>query len=266
MSGSEITITNYTGPGGGVTIPSSIPGVSGTVTSIGDFAFWALDGLTSVTVPDSVTSIGNGAFGACSFLTNAAIGGGVTSIGVQAFGACSGLTRLTIPTSLRFIGAEVFSGCSGLTNVTIPSSVTSLGDAAFLNCTSLTGAYFQGNAPAISGYIVFESTAPQFSIYFPSTASGWSTPTWYGYPAQPSNYTPPAQPSVLSLRRGLGTLTPAFGNLQLGTNYQLQVSTDLSTWSNTGAVFTATNTSEVYPQPFGVATGNRLFFRLRSAP
>jgi hypothetical protein len=52
----------------------------------------------------------------------------------------------------------------------------------------------------------------------------------------------------------------------LGTNYQLQVSTDLSTWSNTGPVFTATNASAAYPQPFGTANWRSLFFRLVSAP
>ena len=39
VSGSDITITSYTGPGGVVTIPSSIPGVNGVVTSIGWSAF-----------------------------------------------------------------------------------------------------------------------------------------------------------------------------------------------------------------------------------
>jgi len=81
-----------------------------------------------------------------------------------------------------------------------------------------------------------------------------------GYPAQPY-YQP-----VLSLVRGLGTVTPSFNNLQLGTNYQLQVSTDLSTWSNTGPAFTATNASEVYGQPFDVGNWPQLFFRLQSAP
>ena len=54
-----ITITGYTGPGGAVTIPSTINGLP--VTSIGNYAFSNCTSLTSVTIPDSVTSIGLGA-------------------------------------------------------------------------------------------------------------------------------------------------------------------------------------------------------------
>ena len=55
-----ITITGYTGPGGAVTIPSTINGLP--VTSIGDWAFGDCTSLTSVTIPNSVTSIGTDAF------------------------------------------------------------------------------------------------------------------------------------------------------------------------------------------------------------
>jgi hypothetical protein len=123
----------------------------------------------------------------------------------------------------------------------------------------LTGAYFQGNAPSRFGTFVFSGAAPNFSIYYPSTASGWTTPTWQGYPAQP--YVP-----LLTLTIGSGAVTPSFNWLLLGTNYQLQVSTDLSTWSNTGPAFTATNASAAYPEPFGVANWRSLFFRLQQAP
>jgi hypothetical protein len=59
---------------------------------------------------------------------------------------------------------------------------------------------------------------------------------------------------------------PFFSNLTLTTNYQLQVSTDLTTWTNTGSPFTATNSSMVYPQYFDVDNWNELFFRLQTAP
>jgi hypothetical protein len=59
---------------------------------------------------------------------------------------------------------------------------------------------------------------------------------------------------------------PSFSYLALGTNYQLQVSTDMKTWTNQGSTFTATNTSMVYPQYFDVDNWNRLFFRLQTAP
>ena len=59
---------------------------------------------------------------------------------------------------------------------------------------------------------------------------------------------------------------PSFCYLSLGTNYQLQVSGDLSNWTNQGSAFTATNTSMVYPQYWDVDNWNQLFFRLQVAP
>ena len=59
---------------------------------------------------------------------------------------------------------------------------------------------------------------------------------------------------------------PSFSNLTLTTNYQLQVSADMSTWTNQGSAFTATKTSMVYPQYWDVDNWNKLFFRLQVAP
>lgn len=49
----EVTITGYGGPGGEVTIPSTINSLP--VTRIGPNAFSSHTGLTSVTIPNSVT-------------------------------------------------------------------------------------------------------------------------------------------------------------------------------------------------------------------
>jgi len=73
-----ITITTHIGPGGNVTIPSTIEGLP--VTSIGDSAFFGVTSLTGVTIPDSVTNLGEQAFLNCARLTSPTIGKGVTSI------------------------------------------------------------------------------------------------------------------------------------------------------------------------------------------
>ena len=44
--------------------------------------------------------------------------------------------------------------------------------------------------------------------------------------------------------------------------HQLQVSTDLNTWTNSGAPFKATNPVMVYPTDFDVDEWSQLFFRL----
>ncbi|HZQ46735.1 MAG TPA: leucine-rich repeat protein, partial [Verrucomicrobiae bacterium] len=70
VSGNNITINLYTGPGGDITVPSSFPGVVGTVTAIGQSAFEDNTNLTSVVIPAGVTSLGSEAFALCSGLTN----------------------------------------------------------------------------------------------------------------------------------------------------------------------------------------------------
>ena len=65
--------TGFTQPTGAITLPSSVTynGVSYTVTSIGDQAFFHCSGFTgTLTIPNSVTSIGDGAFYNCGNLTS----------------------------------------------------------------------------------------------------------------------------------------------------------------------------------------------------
>jgi hypothetical protein len=89
-----ITITNYTGPGGFVSIPSNINNL--TVTGIGngipfDLVFFNISP-TSVSIPNSVTSVGDSAFLGCSRLTSISVGNGVTSFGLYTFASCTSLT------------------------------------------------------------------------------------------------------------------------------------------------------------------------------
>jgi len=92
-----ITIRKYIGPGGPVTIPSTINDLP--VASIGGEAFQMCTSLTSVTIPDSVTNIGVAAFCDCSRLTNVMIGNSVTSIGGYAFSSCTNVTSIKVNVS-----------------------------------------------------------------------------------------------------------------------------------------------------------------------
>ena len=110
--------------------------ILGSVTSIGDYAFYQCSGLTSVTIPNSVTSIGDWAFWGCSGLTSITIGNSVTEIGRSAFWGCSSLTSVTIPNSVTGIGSSAFYGCSGLTSVTCYATTPpSLGSNGFSDYT-----------------------------------------------------------------------------------------------------------------------------------
>ena len=66
----------------------------------------------------------------------------------------------------------------------------------------------------------------------------------------------------IALRSVLDAVTPSFSGLTVGGNYQLQVSSDLNSWTNHDSAFIATNTSMVHPQSFDVDQTQQRFFRL----
>ena len=98
--------------------------IEGGVTSIGNYAFYFCENLTSLTLPDSVMSIGDSAFDTCRGLTNITIPEGVTNIGDCAFYDCSNLTSITIPDSVTSIGNGVLEACSSLKTISISCKST----------------------------------------------------------------------------------------------------------------------------------------------
>jgi len=144
--------------------------VPNSVTSIGDYVFEGLSGLTSINIPNSVTSIGVDAFYLCSSLKSITIPNSVTSIGAGAFEGCSGLESLTIPNSVTTIGYYAFMDCSGLTSVNISNSVTSIGAGAFQGCSSLTSLTIPNSVTSISSYAFYECSG-LMNISIPNTVT-----------------------------------------------------------------------------------------------
>ena len=178
---------------------TSVIPADGSVTSIGDDAFYNCCGLTSIVIPDSVTSIDRYAFSGCSGLTSVTIGNSVTSIDRYAFSGCSGLTSVTIGNSVTSIGVDAFFGCTGLTSIyytgdivgwcsikgldnlmsssrtlyiggkkvegdfIIPDSVTSIGNSAFRNCSGLTSITIPDSVTSI-GYYAFRGCSGLTSV------------------------------------------------------------------------------------------------------
>jgi hypothetical protein len=128
-------------------------------------------GAATYTIPGSVTHIGDYAFFFRSGPTNITIGTNVISIGSGAFDHCTGLTSVTIPNSVTSIGNDAFADCGNLANLTIGTSVTNIGDYAFGWCYSLNGIYFLGNAPAIGVSICYGCNPP---IYYLPWTTGWA--------------------------------------------------------------------------------------------
>ena len=141
----NITIMEYRGSGGDITIPSEIDGKK--VTAIAPFAFRYAN-LADVVIPDSITNIGRDAF-AYSSLTGVIIGKGVTSIPMCAFMDCGGLENVVISDSVTEIGMTAFARCKSLKDITLPESVKTMGDTVFYGCENLKSIRIPGSIKKI---------------------------------------------------------------------------------------------------------------------
>ena len=103
-------------------------------------------GFKNTVIPNTVTSI-NGAFYNVESLTHIDIPNSVTEIDYQSFYKCTGLTGIDIPETVTLIGYEAFRNCTGLTSIDIPSSVTKIGMRAFYDCTGLTRVISRSTTP-----------------------------------------------------------------------------------------------------------------------
>jgi hypothetical protein len=211
VTNGTITITAYTGSGGAVTIPSVVAGLP--VTSVGDGAFFSLNNLTSVTIPNGVTNIGDMAFAYCPSLAGVTIPASVTSIGNEAFEDCpslaaitvdtnnpaysglngvlfnknqttliedpgSGVGSYTIPNSVINIGDDAFSDCLGLTRITIPASVTNIGPSPFVGCSGLVAITVDTNNPAYASLdgVLFNKNLTTLIEYPAGQAGSYTIP------------------------------------------------------------------------------------------
>ncbi len=99
------------------------------ITGIGNYAFYDLDKLQSVTFGKNVARIGRGAFCGCEGLYSIEIPGSVTEIGVSAFNGSS-LKTCTLHEGLKTIGDSAFYD-TDLSTIKIPEYVESIGSNAF---------------------------------------------------------------------------------------------------------------------------------------
>ena len=110
-------------------------------------------------------------------------GKAITTIGSRTFSYCSRLTSVTINSSVTKFSGSAFYACSRLTSVTILDGVTEIGAEAFSECRGLAKATFLGHALISfdAPRSVFARTAPDFTIYYLSSSSSFTSPTWEGY-------------------------------------------------------------------------------------
>ena len=179
-----LSITGYAGPGGAVTIPSTIDGLP--VTSIGWSAFYYCTNLTNVTIPNSVTNIGNKAFAYCPSLTGVHFQGNAPSLGLNVFYNDYNATVYYLPGTTGW--ASTFGGR--------PTALWVLPNPLILNNGPSFGVQTNGFGFLISWatnipVVVEACTNPANPIWCPlrtnTLTDGWvyfSDPEWTNYPAR----------------------------------------------------------------------------------
>lgn len=166
--------------------------INNSITSIGDYAFYACSNITSITIPNSVKCIGECAFDDCTVLTSITIPNSVLSISDFAFRHCTGLTSITIPNNVTNIAESAFIYCSGIIsikvedknkyydsrnncnaiirksdntliagckNTIIPNEVTCISGFAFRGCIGLTSITIPNSVISIGTYAFYKCTS-----------------------------------------------------------------------------------------------------------
>ena len=89
------------------------------VTNIGNYAFYGLQGLVSVSIPSGVTQIGRCAFMSDIRLADLTLPEGLQEIDASAFYYCNALTHATLPASLTVMNGNPFGSCKGLLSIEV---------------------------------------------------------------------------------------------------------------------------------------------------
>ena len=187
------------------------------ITSIGDWAFTTMSGVTSLTLPENLTSIGTGAFSHMSGVTGGIrIPDGVTSIGSSAFYNMSGVTSLTLPKNLTSIGDYAFQGMTSVTgSISIPDGVTSIGNNAFYNMSGVTSLTLPKNLTSI-GTQAFQNMSGVTSLTLPENL----TSIGYGAFAGTNITTLDLPDSLVNIDRNAFSGMNSLQSLTISENFQ----------------------------------------------
>ena len=116
----------------------------GPLTYIGSMAMSQLDGLVSVTMPNSVTGIGTSSFWN-SNISHIDLSNNLTEIGSRSFENNNDLVRIVIPENVTAIYDEAFYDCKSLETVVLPLTLSYIGESTFSGCLLLSDIKFPDN-------------------------------------------------------------------------------------------------------------------------
>ena len=168
--------------------------------------FQECDRLRNIQLPATITSIGDYAFYACDSLQTIYIPDAVKSIGYETFCYCKGLRYVRLPEGLESIGQSCFAYTEKLPFINIPSTVTSMGNWAIHTTANSSNTNFKSvgimgsTMPGTKDH-VFWQYQPAFSLLVPAgqesdyqNSTSWTPDatdnrTIKGYPAEKQTLT-----------------------------------------------------------------------------
>lgn len=194
------------------------PEVSGL--TIGTYAFYNLDALTTLTLPEGITSIGNNAFNSCDKLETVTVPASVTTFGTNVFNQCSALKTATFAegSPLTEIPAYTFYYCQQLETVTLPTGITTLGTYAFYYCTSLTELVLGDAFKTIGSDAVYNLSSLQ-KVVLPGIEYPFTT-----YPYFPTSVTIFVHPDMVETYK-TNSYTSSYHIVPIGSTTSFDVTT-----------------------------------------
>lgn len=153
---------------GDVVIPETFEhnGITYTVTSVDQRAFYSCTDMTSVVLPATITNIEDNAFYGCTALKHVELPAKLTIVKDATFQNCTALEEIQLPTTVASVGKDAFSYCTSLKKVVFPSNCTSIGSQTFYNCTSLVELQLPEKATEI-GFRAFWNCQKLTSVVLP---------------------------------------------------------------------------------------------------
>ncbi len=230
------------------------------VTTIGDYAFFYCEAMTSASLPAGLKTIGELSFCGCTALSEINIPDGVTTIKDWAFTNDASLESLTLPDSVVTIGGEtcsvfgyctslrsvklparltkiqscLFYGCSALISIEIPRTVSRIESSAFSGCTSLNRIVFLGSAPIFEGSRVFEDVSAD--AYYPGEDASWTESVRKNYGGHITWIAGRTRPTITVSGMARGGVSTSWTALTGATKYQLQKTDDKTGWKDLATV------------------------------
>lgn len=118
--------------------------------------------------PEDILTVGNYAFYQCNTLTSITLPSVKSEYGLGSFALCSALTEINFPDCDITLGDNMFQSCTSLPRVTLPKGVTAISQSCFQGCQNLAEADMSGAPITAIGNMAFHRTGLT-SIIWPET-------------------------------------------------------------------------------------------------